>query len=51
MQLRLARQGALHELAKLGAQIWMTGADPLAFADVGAGGEVFSVENGSVRRQ
>jgi DNA replication and repair protein RecF len=39
------------ELAKLGAQIWMTGADPQAFADVGAGGEIFDVENGAVRRR
>jgi DNA replication and repair protein RecF len=36
------------ELAKLSAQIWMTGADPAAFSDVGSGGEIFNVENGHV---
>lgn len=34
------------ELAALGAQVWMTGADPAAFADVGAGAEVFDVADG-----
>jgi DNA replication and repair protein RecF len=47
-----SRRAALFgELAKLGAQIWMTGADPQAFADVGAGGEIFEVENGRVTRR
>jgi len=36
------------ELAKLGAQVWMTGADPAAFADLGPGGEVFDVDNGVI---
>src|ERR1700759_782384 len=36
------------ELAKLGAQIWMTGADPAAFAGIGASGEIFDVETGSI---
>jgi DNA replication and repair protein RecF len=44
------RAALFRELAKLGAQIWMTGADPQAFADVGAG-EVFNVENGIVKRR
>jgi DNA replication and repair protein RecF len=44
------RAALFRELAKLGAQIWMTGADPQAFADVGGGGELFRVENGSVTR-
>ena len=39
------------ELAKLGAQVWMTGADPAAFADVGASGEIFDVESGRVMRR
>jgi DNA replication and repair protein RecF len=44
-----ARRGSLlHELAKLGAQVWMTGADPAAFADVGASGEIFAVEAGQI---
>jgi DNA replication and repair protein RecF len=46
------RRAALFaELAALGAQIWMTGADPAAFADIGAAGEIFDVENGRVTRR
>jgi DNA replication and repair protein RecF len=45
------RAALFRELAKLGAQIWMTGADPQAFVDVGIGGEIFKVENGGVTRQ
>jgi DNA replication and repair protein RecF len=46
------RRAALFgELAKLGAQIWMTGADPAAFKDVGTGGEIFEVESGRVTRR
>ena len=37
------------ELAKLGAQVWMTGADPAAFADVGAASEIFDVDSGRGR--
>jgi DNA replication and repair protein RecF len=37
------------ELAKLGAQVWMTGADPVAFADVGASAEIFDVDSGRIR--
>ncbi|MDB5485265.1 MAG: replication/repair protein RecF [Tardiphaga sp.] len=39
------------ELAKLGAQVWMTGADPAAFADVGSAGEIFEVADGAIARQ
>src|SRR5437868_1246029 len=35
------------ELAKLGAQVWMTGADPAAFADAGSG-EIFDVDSGRI---
>jgi DNA replication and repair protein RecF len=43
------RRAALFgELAKLGAQVWLTGADPAAFAEIGTSGEVFDVENGRV---
>jgi DNA replication and repair protein RecF len=45
------RSALFNELAKLGAQIWMTGADPQAFKDVGAGGEIFEVESGRVTRR
>jgi DNA replication and repair protein RecF len=44
------RAALFQELAKLGAQIWMTGADPAAFVDVGAPGEIFDVENGRLAR-
>lgn len=43
------RRALFEELAALGAQVWMTGADPAAFADVGASAEVFAVENGAIR--
>jgi DNA replication and repair protein RecF len=47
-----SRRAALFdELSKLGAQIWMTGADPAAFAEVGGSGELFNVENGRVTRR
>jgi DNA replication and repair protein RecF len=42
------RAALFDELTKLGAQVWMTGADPAAFADVGASGEIFDVENGRI---
>ena len=36
------------ELAKLGAQVWMTGADPAAFADIASFGEIFDVDSGRI---
>jgi DNA replication and repair protein RecF len=43
------RRAALFgELTKLGAQVWMTGADPAAFTDVDASGRIFDVENGRI---
>jgi DNA replication and repair protein RecF len=43
------RRAALFaELARLGAQVWMTGADPLAFAEIGPGAEIFEVESGRI---
>ena len=42
------RASLFAELAKLGAQVWMTGADPAAFADIGASGEIFNVEAGRI---
>jgi DNA replication and repair protein RecF len=38
-------------LERLGAQAWMTGADPAAFGDVGAAAETFAVTPGSVVRK
>ena len=43
------RRAALFtELTTLGAQVWMTGADPAAFADIGAYGEILAVEAGRI---
>jgi DNA replication and repair protein RecF len=36
------------ELAKLGAQVWMTGADPAAFANIGASADIFGVDAGQI---
>src|SRR5262249_44089898 len=45
------RGAALYDaLGRLGAQIWMTGADPAAFADIAARAQVFEVASGQVRR-
>src|SRR5579863_5590083 len=47
-----ARRAALFaELAQLGAQVWMTGADPAAFADLGSSGDVLDVEAGQIARR
>ena len=45
------RAALFDELSKLGAQVWMTGADPAAFADIGSAGEVFGVEAGQIGRR
>jgi len=42
------RAALFDELSTLGAQVWMTGADPAAFADIGPSGEIFSVEAGEI---
>jgi DNA replication and repair protein RecF len=43
------RRAALFaELGRLGIQVWMTGADPLAFAEIGPAAEIFGVENGRI---
>jgi len=39
------------ELARLGAQVWMTGADPAAFADIVGSGEIFNVDAGKISRR
>jgi len=49
-----ARRAALYDaLSALGAQVWMTGADPAAFGDIVDRAEVFDVRPGAaeVRRQ
>jgi DNA replication and repair protein RecF len=43
------RRAALYDaLSNLGAQVWMTGADPAAFGDIMARAQVFEVRNGTV---
>jgi DNA replication and repair protein RecF len=45
------RRAALYAaLAQLGAQVFMTGADPAAFADMAPRAEVFTVSSGRVER-
>jgi DNA replication and repair protein RecF len=47
-----ARRVALYEaLTRLGAQVFMTGADPVAFADLSSQTEVVAVNAGQVRSQ
>jgi DNA replication and repair protein RecF len=44
-----ARRAALHgELAELGAQVWMTGADPALFHEVAANAAVVEVKAGKL---
>jgi DNA replication and repair protein RecF len=44
------RRASLYDaLANLGAQVWMTGADPAAFGDIMDRARVFEVRNGGVR--
>ena len=42
------RQALYEELARLGGQVWMTGADPAAFAGMGASAQVFRVFQGQI---
>jgi DNA replication and repair protein RecF len=47
-----ARRAALYdEVARLGAQVWMTGADSAAFADIASRAELFEVSPGRVARK
>jgi DNA replication and repair protein RecF len=45
------RTALFDELAKLGAQVWMTGADPLAFSGIVGSSEIFDVEAGRITRR
>jgi DNA replication and repair protein RecF len=45
------RSALFGELAKLGAQVWLTGADPAAFAEIGTSGDVFNVDSGRIARR
>jgi DNA replication and repair protein RecF len=47
-----ARRAALAgELAQLGAQVWMTGADPALFAEIPAAAAVVEVDGGRLTRR
>jgi DNA replication and repair protein RecF len=43
------RAALFDELATLGAQVWMTGADPAAFTEAGDRADRFEVEDGAIR--
>jgi DNA replication and repair protein RecF len=45
------RAALFDELERLGAQVWMTGADPLAFTAVASRAQIFDVEAGRVLRK
>jgi DNA replication and repair protein RecF len=45
------RMALFDELSRLGAQVWMTGADPAAFAGIGSSSEIFGVESGQIARR
>jgi DNA replication and repair protein RecF len=45
------RNALFGELAKLGAQVWLTGADPAAFGEIGPSGEIVDVEAGRITRR
>jgi len=45
------RAALFDELTRLGAQVWLTGADPVAFGEIGPSGEIFNVEAGRITRQ
>jgi DNA replication and repair protein RecF len=44
------RAALFDELDRLGAQVWMTGADPAAFVAVSARATMFDVEGGHITR-
>jgi DNA replication and repair protein RecF len=47
-----SRRAALHnELAQLGAQVWMTGADPALFAEIKNGAAMIEVRSGQLQRE
>ena len=46
-----SRRSALYaELQTLGAQVWMTGADPAFFAEIAICADIFEIADGAVRR-
>src|SRR6266436_5443805 len=45
------RKALFAELKTLGAQVWLTGADSAAFAEIGPSGEIFDVDSGRIARR
>jgi DNA replication and repair protein RecF len=45
------RNALFNELATLGAQVWLTGADPASFSGIGRSGEIFDVDSGRITRR
>jgi DNA replication and repair protein RecF len=45
------RTALFDELAMLGAQVWMTGADPASFAAIAQRADIFDVESGRITRR
>src|SRR5690349_25006268 len=45
------RVALFDELSKLGAQVWMTGADPASFDALGTSREIFGVHSGGISRR
>jgi DNA replication and repair protein RecF len=45
------RAALFDELTGLGAQVWLTGADPVAFGEIGPSGQIFNVEAGRITRR
>src|SRR4051812_23210938 len=45
------RKALFDELQTLGAQVWMSGADPAAFTEIGGSGEIFDVDSGKITRR
>ncbi len=45
------RRVALYdEISRLGSQVWMTGADPAAFAEIAPRGQVYEIKAGQITR-
>jgi DNA replication and repair protein RecF len=42
------RKALFGELSRLGAQVFLTGADPAGFGEIGTSGDIFAVENGRI---
>jgi DNA replication and repair protein RecF len=46
-----SRRNALYDaLSRLGSQVWMTGADPAAFAEIAARAQIFEITSGRIDR-